>query len=300
MEKLSRGGSWADTNENSRVAYRIKSSMDHRDEFKGFRLCLKKIGSAFVQKKEMVTNSFIKQSQNPNPQERILENQKIILPVPEKPWIVPSIGMEMLWCKSGTFLMGSPIEEPGRNSNENQTRFSFSKGFFLGKYEVTQKEYQSVMGLNPSKNIGDQFPLEMLGHKGAVEFCRKLTEIETRSGRLPLGWSYSLPRIEQWEYACRAGTKTAYSWGNQITPKSANYASSSIKTTSKVGSYQPNPWGFFDMHGNVWEWCRETGVKRGGSFANLAGELRSSRRIRTGPDVKSSNHGFRVSLQSTF
>ena len=145
----------------------------------------------------------------------------------------------------------------------------------MGKYEVTQKEYQSVMGLNPSKNIGDQFLLEMLGHKGAVEFCRKLTEIETRSGRLPLGWSYSLPRIEQWEYACRAGTKTAYSWGNQITLKSANYASSSIKTTSKVGSYQPNPWGFFDMHGNVWEWCRETGVKRGGSFANLAGELRS-------------------------
>ena len=217
-----------------------------------------------------------------------------------KPWTVPQLELEMLWCEPGVFTMGSPDNEPGRQLNENQSRFALSKGFFLGKYEVTQEQYEKIIGSNPSTIKGGKLPVEMIGHRGAVEFCIKLTEFETRMGRLPQGWVYTLPKQAQWEYACRAGTQTTYFWGNEIDPELANYNTSKSNSSKEVGSYQANPWGFFDMHGNVWEWCEEIGVKRGGSFANYANELRSSRIIRTGADVQSYNHGFRVSLQNTF
>ena len=111
-----------------------------------------------------------------------------------------------------------------------------------------------VMGNNPSKNTwGDKFPVTHVNWNDAIEFCQKLTESEWENGRIPEGWVYTLPSSSEWEYACRAGTTTVFSWGNEIDPKFANYEDNNSKRsgTMEVGSFLPNPWGFFDMHGNV-------------------------------------------------
>ena len=143
-------------------------------------------------------------------------------------------------------------------------------------------------------------------------FCEALKKKE----RVPAGWKFILPSEAQWEYACRAGTTTNYSWGNEIKPKLANYNDSALKRTVEVGSYQPNPWGFFDMHGNVWEWCADwfddyirgsvtdpfgpkTGtrrLKRGGSWINDPSALCSSFRSSTLASNRNNFLGFRLCL----
>ena len=125
-----------------------------------------------------------------------------------------------------------------------------TKGFYLGKYEVTQEEYEKVIGNNPSRFKGAKLPVEGISWNDAIAFCARLNQ----RGRLPRGLSFSLPTEAQWEYACRAASKSNYSWGNNINPDLANYSSSGFEKTVLVGSYQQNPWGFFDMHGNVREW----------------------------------------------
>ena len=109
------------------------------------------------------------------------------------------------------------------------------------------------MDINPSQFKGAKLPVETVSWNDAVAFCEALTKKE----RVPNSWKFSLPSEAQWEYACRAGTTTEYSWGDNITTKLANYKDSGFEKTVEVGSYQPNPWGFYDMHGNVREWCRD-------------------------------------------
>ena len=269
-----RGGSWRSSKYAIRLACR-----NHPDNFTatiGFRVSLQKAPDAG-------DLSFLK-----------IED-----------WIIPSVGLEMIWCKPGTFLMGSPKDEPQREDNEFQQKISINLGFFLGKYEITQQEYETVMHTNPSKFKNKRLPVETVSLNDALNFCEKLTELERKRGNLTPGWVYKLPTEVQWEYACRAGTNTRWSYGDSISLKDANFAGdkkNDLKKTSEVGKYKPNPWGFYDMHGNVEEWCsgtsrQQNGVTRGGSFRSAWHRTRSATRQQTYTFKKHNTLGFRISYQ---
>ena len=176
-----------------------------------------------------------------------------------------SVAMEMIWVEPGSFTMGSPTTEAGRSTvtdRETEHNVTLTNGFYLGKYEVTQAQYEAVMtgnsdGLSatPSNwpNNADR-PVEKVSWDDIQKFLTRLNAQE--AGNIPAGWAYVLPTEAQWEYACRAGTTTAYSWGVDINSSDANY-NSNIGQTADVGLYSANPWGFFDMHGNVWEWTAD-------------------------------------------
>ena len=156
--------------------------------------------------------------------------------------------------------MGSPVTEPGRDANETEHQVTLTEGFYLGQHEVTQAQYQAVMGNNPSEfnaTGNANRPVEMVSWDDAQLFLERLNELERNASRLPAGWAYALPTEAQWEYACRAGTTTAYWWGTTIDASKANYQASGIGQTRDVGQYAPNPWGFHDMHGNAWEWVAD-------------------------------------------
>jgi len=239
---------------------------------------------------------------------------------------VPSAAnLEMLWVQPGTFTMGSPTGEAGRSSNETEHNVTLTKGFYLGKYEVTQAQYEAVMTGNtnslsatPSQYSGNpNRPVEKVSWDDVQIFLTRLNAAEQTAGRLPAGWSYVLPTESQWEYACRAGTTTAYSWGATIASSNANYSSSGISQTADVGQYAANPWGFFDMNGNVWEWCADRygtypagpvtdppgaasgsyRVERGGSWYHGGTSLRSALRSLNTPSTRSHYLGFRVGFQ---
>jgi formylglycine-generating enzyme required for sulfatase activity len=177
-------------------------------------------------------------------------------PVEGESFSIPDINLDMLWCKPGTFMMGSPEDEEDRYDDETQHEVTLTQGFYLGKYEVTQEQWEKVMGTDPSLFEGATLPVEKVSWEDAMKFCEKLTQMEKAAGRLPEGWAYTLPTEAQWEYTCRAGTTTAYSFGDEITPTPANYDEKVGKTTS-VGTYPANVWGFHDLYGNVWEWCSD-------------------------------------------
>ena len=229
-----------------------------------------------------------------------------------KTYLVPSAGnLEMIWVEPGKFMMGSPESEKGRHSSETQHQVTLWKGFYLCKYEVTQAQWERVMGSDPSQFKGADRPVEQVSWTDVVEFCKKLTEMERKAGRVPKGMAYQLPTEAQWEYACRAGTTTAYSWGATIASSNANYNwdggvndGNDFKQTRDVGQYAANPWGFHDMHGNVKEWTADRyndkelwwGV-RGGSCFDDGPDLRSAKRNRLGHRVRSRTLGFRVGFQ---
>ena len=230
-----------------------------------------------------------------------------------------SVAMEMIWVQPGSFMMGqSDISEASPEHNVTLT-----KGFYLGKYEVTQAQYEAVMtgnsdGLSatPSNwpNNADR-PVEKVSWDDIQKFLTRLNAQE--SGNIPAGWAYVLPTEAQWEYACRAGTTTAYSWGDDINSSNANY-NSNIGQTRDVGLYDANPWGFFDMHGNVREWTADryggyssgaqtdpegsasgsNRVVRGGSWYGSGASLRSASRSNFSYPSNRYNHiGFRVGFQ---
>jgi formylglycine-generating enzyme required for sulfatase activity len=238
----------------------------------------------------------------------------------------------MLWVEPGTFTMGSPTTETDRSTNETEHNVTLTKGFYLGKYEVTQAQYQAVMTGNtdslsatPSEWPNNpNRPVEKVSWADAQIFLTRLNA--QQSANIPAGWAYVLPTESQWEYACRAGTSTVYSWGDDINSSRANYdwdgaynTGVDFKQTRDVGQYAANPWGFFDMHGNVWEWTADwygatypignpvvdpTGgasgsirVERGGSWSNNGTYQRSARRLRYAPGDRNDNLGFRVGFQ---
>jgi hypothetical protein len=173
--------------------------------------------------------------------------------------------------------------------------------FSIGVYEVTQQQYEAVMGSNLSKFKRANSPVENVSWYEAVKYCAKLSSLPTE---VAAGRVYRLPTAAEWEYACRAGTTTEYSFGDneQDLGKYAWFKDNSDKKTHAVGEKLPNGWGLYDMHGNVWEWCSDAEgsdrVCRGGSWYNDAADCRTAAR-RTGvPAYRDNCYGFRLALSS--
>lgn len=237
----------------------------------------------------------------------------------------------MVVISPGSFVMGSPDTEAGRSTNEGpQTTVTLTKGFYIGKYEVTQTEFLEVMGFNPSFVKGDEAPnrpVETVTWNNAVSYCEALTERERAAGQIPSTWSYRLPTEAEWEYCCRAGTATAYSFGDDSGllaahgwyDANAGHPTDDGFPTRPVGEKDPNPWGLHDMHGNVYEYCQDSWDKtsnylggnvidplvttgfarivRGGGAVYPASFARSAHRNGNFPDSGQAVHyGFKVVL----
>ena len=215
------------------------------------------------------------------------------------PWKVRDrkTGIVMLLCPPGEFMMGSPTSEAGHRDREAQHFVTITKAFYLSETEVTQEVWQKVMGTNPSVFDGVSNPVEQVSWNDCQSFCQS-------SG-------LRLPSESEWEYACRAGTTTAYSFGASITKQQVNF--SSRRGTVACGSLPANQWGFREMHGNVWEWCEDgyettasstqdavngnsptNRVLRGGSWITITNNVRSSTRDIGTPGGTNGGIGFRV------
>ena len=227
--------------------------------------------------------------------------------------VTNSIGMKLRLIPAGKFMMGSPGTESNRRDNETQHGVSITKPFYLGVTEVTQEQYQKVMGTNPSQFKGPQNPVETVFWADAVEFCRKLSAMPAEK---TAGHVYRLPTEAEWEYACRSGTTTAYGFGDDAS-RLGDYGwfdGNSDSKTHPVGEKKPNAWGLYDMHGGVYEWCQDwygaypsgsatdpTGatsgssrVIRGGCWGIYARYCRSANRYRNSPEFRDDYLGFRV------
>ena len=215
------------------------------------------------------------------------------------------VKMEMVLIPAGKFKMGSPASEKGRNDDETQHEVTLTKPYYMGKYEVTQEQWEFVMKNNPSMTKGAKLPVTAVSWEDCQDFIKKLNA-KTKGG-------FRLPTEAEWEYACRAGTSTAYSFGDSLTTSDANYDSEIGKPVA-IGSYKPNAFSLYDMHGNVSEWCEDwktdypagsvTGPKgpatgkgrvlRGGSFGNSFSLARSSVRDNDKPSDQFYLYGFRL------
>jgi len=218
--------------------------------------------------------------------------------VPPKPWR-NSLDMEFVFIPPGEFMMGSPEDEGP------QHRVRITKGFYMGVTEVTQAQWQAVMGNNPSNFKGESLPVERVSWNDATEFCRKLSAME--------GKTYRLPTEAEWEYACRAGSTGPYA-GNGRLDDMGWYGDNSGGKTHAVGTKQANAWGLYDMHGNVWEWCqseykaypyreddgreslvdKNSRVLRGGSWSGSASNVKTGYRYYGhAPARVHASYGFR-------
>ncbi|MBR6461151.1 MAG: SUMF1/EgtB/PvdO family nonheme iron enzyme, partial [Verrucomicrobia bacterium] len=227
--------------------------------------------------------------------------------------LAEDVNLDMIWIEPGTFIMGSPEDELGRDSEETQHKVTLTQGYWMGKYEVTQTQYEAIMGTNPSwRHKGADLPVDDVSWLEAMEFCEKLTAIERAAGRLPRGYGYTLPTEEQWEYACRAGTTTALNSGKNLSgewecPEMDEvgwYYCNSNDTTHPVGQKLPNAWGLYDMHGNVEEFCLDEDkdpfwkgwhVVCGGDYSSFADDCRSGAHG-TAMNAGFIGKGFRVAL----
>jgi formylglycine-generating enzyme required for sulfatase activity len=234
------------------------------------------------------------------------------------------LGMQFVWCPGGSFIMGSPPSEIGRNADEGPVRVKLTRGFWIGKFTVTQFEWERVMQTSPWK--GKVFatedkdsPATYVSWDDANKFVERFIRLERKAGRLANDRTYALPSEAQWEYACRAKSTGRYSFGNddqqlgQFAWFEDNTSRLGVKCAHHVGLKQPNPWRIHDMHGNVWEWCRDiravnlpggndpvvtTGdnarVCRGGAWISDAVNCRAAVRAAYQPVYRSFNLGFRL------
>jgi formylglycine-generating enzyme required for sulfatase activity len=255
----------------------------------------------------------------------------------EKSFRIADLGLDMVWIPPGTFLMGTPGRgllakwfyrfrenvthqsvppDFGEDNERQATWVTLTQPFWIGRTEVTQAQWQAVMGSNPSTFKGNDLPVANVSGNAAMEFCRKLTEREWTTGRLTKDYIYTLPTEAQWEYACRAGTTGDYAGDlNAI----AWYDANSGNKPHPVGTHQPNAWGLWDMHGNVIEQCLDWyGSYPGGAVTNPSGPVpgilqasrgggwqfnmahaRSAYRVAGSPAGSDLNTGFRLALTLT-
>jgi formylglycine-generating enzyme required for sulfatase activity len=249
-------------------------------------------------------------------------------------WLINSVGMRLQPIPAGHFVMGSPPHEEHRSADEGpQHPVHIKQPFLIGVFPVTQQEFEVVMAFNHSplkqgQGGGPEHPVAGVSWKTALEFCTRLSRLpaERRAGRI-----YQLPTEAEWEYACRAGTTTPFAFGPSLSARQANFNGSFaygeagpgpfLARTTRVGSYAPNDWGLFDMHGNVWEWCNgyyyddehyrtcprrpdddflpggqpaDPRVVRGGSWNSKGWKCRSADRYRVTPGTGTGTIGFRV------
>jgi formylglycine-generating enzyme required for sulfatase activity len=247
-----------------------------------------------------------------------------------------SIGMRFVLVPRGKFLMGSPKEEASHRPDEQQHEVEITRPFYLGAHEVTQEQYQKVMGNNPShfsatgrgraqvaKLDTKRFPVDSVSWDEAQAFCKKLAALPNEAAARR---TYRLPTEAEWEHACRAGSSAPFSWGKSASSTQGNFDGTgpygeaargpNLRRTNSVGSYKPNAWGLFDMHGNVREWCADwydkdyytlgarkdptgsnTGTvrcMRGGDYSFHAWVCRSAFRGYSEPTSRNERFGFRV------
>ncbi|MEJ5375757.1 MAG: formylglycine-generating enzyme family protein [bacterium] len=243
----------------------------------------------------------------------------------EKKRFTNSLGMDFIKIPPGSFIMGSPEKEQFRNPDETPHLVRLSRGFFMQETEVTQAQWRAVMGSNPSffKDCGDNCPVERVSWNDVARFLEALNK---RAEGI-----YRLPTEAEWEYACRAGTKSAFSWGDSPDCTRGMFSNNPRRGVARclnevlarglkagspapVRSYAPNPWGLYDMHGNLWEWCQDWygpypqdelidpqgpaqgtfKVRRGGSWFKYATFGRSANRTWAHPASRYNTTGFRL------
>jgi formylglycine-generating enzyme required for sulfatase activity len=231
------------------------------------------------------------------------------------------LGMEFVYVPAGSFMMGSPALEVGGFVDESPQHQVTVQSFYMGKNEVTQAQWQTVMGTIPSQFKGcDNCPVEQVSWNDVQEFIHKLDAMDDE-------YTYRLPTEAEWEYTARAGTTTAFAFGDSLSSRQANFdgyypygaAAKRVRRqkTTPVGSFQPNAWGLYDMHGNVWEWCEDiwhsnydgapsdgsawldasistARVRRGGSWTNYGNAVRSAIRSWDAPYATTPYTGFRL------
>lgn len=246
-----------------------------------------------------------------------------LAPAPQPKNFTNSIGMKFVWIPAGNYMMGSPKEEKTRGADETQHKVTLTKGFYMGVYTVTQEQWKAVMDENPSYFQGinnpkgeKNLPVESVSWDDCQNFIKKLREKDKKP--------YRLPSEAEWEYACRAGTTTPFHFGETLSTDQANYDGTAIYGNGKkgvnrmiptsVGSFPPNAWGLCDMHGNVWQWCKDRygdypnkdlvdpvgpdsgdrRVLRGGAWADDPEYCRSARRKKHAPGYSGEYVGFRL------
>jgi formylglycine-generating enzyme required for sulfatase activity len=219
----------------------------------------------------------------------------------------------MIYINGGMFIMGSPVNEEGRASNEIQRNITVGS-FYISRFPITQKEFQEIMGHNPSSFKGDNLPVENITWWDALEYCNRRSQRERLTPVYTIdksqgtaAWNrsasgYRLPTEAEWEYACRAGTTTPYNTGIKITSDQANFngvwqeellnefgvitrinRGEYRKKTTQVGTFAPNARGLYDMHGNVWEWCWDLfGPYASGTHTNPTGMISGYSRVMRG------------------
>jgi sulfatase modifying factor 1 len=247
-------------------------------------------------------------------------------------------GVRFCWCPAARFVMGSPPGETGHRPDEAQVDVTLTKGFWIAKFEATQSDWRRIVGGFPNRapaaetGKGDDVPVYWVNFAEAEGFCRVSTDGARSAALLPHGWEFRLPTEAQWEYACRAGTVTATSFGDRLGRSLANFSGTplnggddgpAVRRASRVGSYPANAWGICDMHGNIFEWCRDwyharlpggvdpdlhdvkgtanrdgtySRVRRGGAWSEDGWACRSALRLRYEPDRRSDHIGFRVAV----